>query len=255
MVSILLTYLLVTIAVQMYAGVGDEGLGLGNAASSENVFGALAGPILGSPLDMLLFLAVLASSAASLMTTFLPTSRTMLAMGVYRALPQRFTHVHPAHKTPSFATLLAGIAAGTFCTVLNILSENVLVDTIFSLGILICFSYALTAFGCVWYFRRELFASAYDVTFKLVFPLLGGIGLLAVLVVTLRDSADPAYKSGASIGGVGLVLVLGLGLIVLGAAVMVVQRVREPAFFLGQTLTSSTAPLVVDEEDASNMQQ
>jgi amino acid transporter len=80
-VSILLTYLLVAIATQMYAGVGAEGLGLGNEAIADNVFGALAEPVLGGPLHLFLFLAVVASSAASLITTFLPTSRTMLAMG------------------------------------------------------------------------------------------------------------------------------------------------------------------------------
>ena len=47
-VSILLTYLIVVIALQMYAGVGTEGLGLGNEEISDNVFGALAGPILGA---------------------------------------------------------------------------------------------------------------------------------------------------------------------------------------------------------------
>ena len=81
--SILLTYLLVSVATEMYAGVGTEGLGLGNADIQDNVFGALAEPVLGNVLHLLLFLAVLASSAASLITTFLPTSRTMLAMGIY----------------------------------------------------------------------------------------------------------------------------------------------------------------------------
>jgi amino acid transporter len=87
--SILLTYLLVSVATQMYAGLGDTGLGLANEEVSDNVFGNLAEPILGSPLYLGLYLAVLASSAASLITTFLPTSRTLLAMGAYRALPPR----------------------------------------------------------------------------------------------------------------------------------------------------------------------
>ena len=73
----------------MYAGVGDEGLGLANEEISDNVFGALAEPVMGSPLYLPLFLAVLASSAASLITTFLPDSRTLLAMAAYRALPER----------------------------------------------------------------------------------------------------------------------------------------------------------------------
>ena len=50
--SILLTYLLVAVATQMYAGVGETGLGLGNPETSDNVFGALAEPVLGHPLDL-----------------------------------------------------------------------------------------------------------------------------------------------------------------------------------------------------------
>ncbi len=50
--SILLTYLLVAVATQMYAGVGTEGLGLGNEEISDNVFGALAEPVMGSPLQL-----------------------------------------------------------------------------------------------------------------------------------------------------------------------------------------------------------
>jgi amino acid transporter len=246
-VSILLTYLLVAVATQMYAGVGTEGLGLGNETISDNVFGALAEPVLGSPLDLFLFLAVIASSAASLITTFLPSSRTMLAMGTYRAFPQRFATVHPRYLTPSYATIAAGIGAGLFYAVLTFASENVLTDTIYSLGIMICFYYGLTAFACIWYFRNELFNDTASVVFKLLFPLLGGLGLLAVFVVTLRDSASPDYGSGASIGGVGLVLILGLGLIVIGVAFMLARRARDPAYFRGETLQRDTPALVIDE--------
>ncbi len=246
-VSILLTYLLVAIAVQMYAGVGTEGLGLANEAIADNVFGALAGPILGSPWDLLLFLAVLASSAASLITTFLPASRTMLGMAAYRALPSRFARVHPIHRTPSYATLAAGVGAGAFYAVLTFVSESVLTDTIYSLGLMICFYYGLTAFGCVWFFRHELLDSASSVVFKLAFPLLGGLGLFAVFLVTLRDSASPDYGSGAEIGGVGLVLILGVGLIALGVVLMLIQRARDGAFFRGETLTARTEALVVPE--------
>ncbi len=246
-VSILATYLMVAIALQMYAGVGTEGLGLGNEEISDNVFGALAGPVLGSPLDLVLFLAVLASSAASLITTFLPTSRTMLAMGAYRAFPARFATIHPEHKTPSFATVAAGVGAGLFYGTLTFVSERVLTDTIYSLGIMICFYYGLTAFGCVWYFRKELFDNLYNVVFKLLFPLLGGLGLFVVFLVTLRDSASPDYGSGASIGGVGLVLILGLGLIVVGLVFMLWQRARDGAYFRGETLRKHTPALIVPE--------
>ena len=239
--SILLTYLLVSVATQMYAGLGESGLGLTNPEVSDNVFGNLAVPILGHPLDLALFLAVLASSAASLITTLLPTSRTLLAMGSYRAMPKAFAKLHPVHKTPKVATFTAGIGAATFYTVMTVLSERVLTDTILALGIMICFYYGLTAFGCIWFFRHQLFSSAYNVVFKFLFPLLGGLGLFFVLIITLRDSADPAYGSGASIGGIGLVLILGLGLILLGLIFMFIMRARQPEFFRGETIIHEPA--------------
>jgi amino acid transporter len=240
-VSILLTYLLVSVATQMYAGLGETGLGLTNPDVSDNVFGNLAVPILGHPLDLALFLAVLASSAASLITTFLPTSRTLLAMGVYQAMPRAFAKLHSVHNTPSVATFAAGIGAATFYTVMTVLSERVLTHTILSLGIMICFYYGVTAFGCIWFFRHQLFSSPFNIVFKFLFPLLGGLGLFFVLIITLRDSADPAYGSGAGIGGVGLVLILGLGLILVGLIFMAILRVRQPAFFRGETIIHESA--------------
>jgi amino acid transporter len=244
--SILLTYLLVSTATEMYAGVGTEGLGLGNEEISENVFGALAEPVLGNPWHLLLFLAVLASSTASLITTFLPATRTILGMATYKALPPRFASIHPRFLTPSFATVVAGAFAAGFYSILTILSGRVLTDTILALGIMICFYYGLTAFACVWYFRKESFTGLHNFVFKFLFPLLGGLGLFGVLMVTLHDSASPEYGSGASIFGVGLVLILGVGLIVAGLALMLGWRAKEPAFFRGETLRKDTPALIVD---------
>ncbi len=244
--SILLTYLLVATATQMYAGVGTEGVGLGNEANAANVFGELAEPVLGHPWHLLLYLAVLASSTASLITTFLPSSRTMLGMATYKALPARFASIHPRYLTPSYATVVAGTVAGAFYAVMHILSNNALTDTIYALGIMICFYYGLTAFGCVWFFRREAFVDVSSFVFKLLFPLLGGLGLFIVFIITLRDSASPDYGSGASLFGVGLVLILGLGLIIAGGVLMLVWRAKAPEFFRGETLRTDTPALILD---------
>ena len=244
--SILLTYVTVATASQMFAGTGTEGIGLGNEENAANVFGDLAEPVLGQPWHLLLFLAVLASSTASLTTTFLPSSRTMLGMASYGALPPRFAAIHPRYLTPSYATVVAGVVAGTFYTVLHLVSENALTDTIYALGIMICFYYGLTAFGCIWFFRRELFVNLNSFAFKFLFPLLGGLGLLGVLIITLRDSASPEYGSGASVFGVGLVLVVGLGLILVGLVLMLVWRSRSPAFFRGETLHKDTPIIIAD---------
>jgi amino acid transporter len=247
MVVIIVTYVGVAIAVQMYAGVGTEGTGLGNPETEDNVFAALAGPVMGPGLAFLLFLAVVASSASSLQTTFLPTTRTMLAMGTYGALPQRLAEVHPRFRAPSTATLVAGAATAAFYVGMTVISENVLIDTIYALGLMICFYYGLTAYACVWYFRHELRRSARDLVFKGVLPLLGALMLTAVFVQTAVDTLDPAYGSGSSVFGIGSVFVVGIGLLLLGVVLMLVWRARHPEFFRGETLKVDTPSLVFDD--------
>ncbi|MEU7022140.1 APC family permease [Streptomyces sp. NPDC046203] len=241
------SYLATGIAAQMAVGSGDTGLGLANPKTSDNVFAALAGPVMGPVLGLLLFVAVLASAAASLQTTFIPVARTVLAMSTYEALPASYARVHPRFKTPGKATVVAGVATGVFYTVMTLVSEHVLVDTIYALGLMICFYYALTAFACVWYFRRELTASFRDVVFKGLFPLLGGVLLTAVFCKTMYDMWDPAYGSGSAVFGVGSVFVIGVGLLLLGVVIMLVMQRRSPDFFRGLVLTKETPSLVVED--------
>ena len=64
-----------------------------------------------------------------------------------------------------------------FYAVMNVVSENVLNDTILALGLMICFYYGLTAFACAWYFRHSLFSSVRNFLLRLLFPVLGGLVL------------------------------------------------------------------------------
>ncbi|MFJ7198106.1 MULTISPECIES: APC family permease [unclassified Streptomyces] len=247
MVVLVGSYLATGVAAQMAVGSGTSGLGLANPATSDNVFAALAGPVMGPGLGILLFVAVLASAAASLQTTFIPVARTVLAMSAYEALPASYARVHPRFRTPGRATITAGVATGFFYTVMTLVSEHVLVDTIYALGLMICFYYALTAFACVWFFRAELTRSFRDLVFKGLFPGVGGILLTAVFGKTLYDMWDPAYGSGSSVFGVGSVFVIGVGLLVLGVVLMLVMQRRSPAFFRGEVLTKETPALVVED--------
>ncbi|MCZ4067709.1 APC family permease [Microbacterium sp. H37-C3] len=235
-VMIVALYLLLAIAMIMFAGVGTGELGLGNEDIQENVFFHLSGPILG-PLAFLVSLAVLTSSASSLQSTFVGPARTLLAMGHYGALPESFAKVSPRFFTPGYATIVSAIVASGFYVIMRIVSENVLWDTILALGMMICFYYGLTAFACVWYFRRQWFDSVRNVFFTFLFPLVGGVILAVLFVTTLIDTMDPAYGSGSQIGGIGLVFILGVGVILVGVVVMVWQAVKRPAFFRGETLT------------------
>jgi hypothetical protein len=138
---------------------------------------------------------------------------------------------------------MAGVVTGAFYTVVTLLSDNALWDTIAALGIMICWYYGITAFACVWFFRRELFSNVHNIVFKFLFPLLGGLILAAVFVISIGESMNPENGSGAEIGGIGLVFFIGFGILVLGAVLMLVMRAQRPDFFTGQTLRRDTPAL------------
>ncbi len=228
-------YLLLSMSLLSFAGTGDGELGLGNPDIQGNVFFYLSGPILG-PLAFLVSLAVLTSSASSLQSTFVGPARTLLSMGHYGALPPAFAKVSPRFFTPGYATIVSAIVASAFYAVMRVVSENTLWDTILTLGMMICFYYGITAVACVWYFRHQWFDSVRNVFFTFLFPLVGGVILAILFFTTLLDSMDPAYGSGAEVGGVGIVFVLGVLIIVIGIVLMIWQSIKRPAFFKGETL-------------------
>src|SRR3546814_4760740 len=97
-------YLLATTGSIGFAGLGTGEFGLGNPDVQRNAFLALAAPVLGS-FALLISVAVLSSSAASLQSTMVSPSRTLLAMGHYGALPDFLTRLSPRFRTPSAALL------------------------------------------------------------------------------------------------------------------------------------------------------
>lgn len=237
---IIAVYIMVTIGVIAWAGIGDQGLGAGNPENQESIFAALSGPVLG-PVAILMSIAILASSFASLQTTMISPSRTILAMGYYKAFPPAFSKISPRFRTPSVATIAAAVGTGGFYTITRLISENALWDTITALGLMICFYYGITAMACVWYFRKELTGSVRDFLFRGLFPGIGGTVLLVMFFQTAVDSIDPNYGSGTSLGGIGMVFILGMGVLLLGVVLMLWTRVKHPAFFTGETLPKATS--------------
>lgn len=248
-VLLLVTYVSVTIAAMMYAGLGEDGVGLGNEANADDVFSAIRDGLLG-PWGWLLVVAVLISAVSSTQTTILPTARGTLAMGVYRALPQRFKHVHPRYQTPSFSTLIMGVVASLYYIGMTMVSDNILQDSILSLGLAIAFYYAITGFACVWYYRRDLFTSARNLWFKGIFPLLGAVMLTFAFVQSAIDMYDVDYGY-TVLFGVGGTFVVGIGALMVGVVLMFVWYLfpRSKPFFDGRSLNRDT-PVMVPEDAA-----
>ena len=228
-------------------GSARTGIGLNNEANIDDVVTVLGGPLLGPIMAFILLLVIAVSATASTQTTILPTARGTLAMAVYKAVPGQFARVHPVFKTPSFSTLVMGITAGVFYIVLKLVSEDALFDSIASLGLAVAFYYAVTAFACVAYFWRSIFRSTRNFFLRGLFPLLGGAGMVWAFGISARDMLDPDYGY-TSIGGVGGVFVIGVGMLALGVPLMVAcaARMSLRPYFRGESLNRDTPVLVPD---------
>lgn len=245
-VTLVALYVVIGMATVTYAGIGEEGTGLHNPTMAANVFGALSNPVMGGA-GIILSLAVLCSAAASLQSTQLSPARTLLAMGHYKAIPAKFAEVHPKYKSPSFALVVSGVIAAVFYAVMRFVSKDALWDTITALGLMVCFYYGITAFACVWYFRKEAFQSPNTFFMKILMPGVGGVVLFIIFVKTMISSLDPDFGSGADIGGIGLVFIMGMGVLGIGLVTMIVMACIYRPFFRGEVLKQGTPLLQLDK--------
>lgn len=228
-------------ATVAYAGLGTGPTGLNNSEIAENVFAALAHPVMGSA-AILLSIAILVSAMASINSTAISPARTLLAMSHYGALPPQIKKIHPKFKSPYVALLLSSVIASVFYAVMRFISEDVLWDTITALGMMVCFYYGITALASPWYFRKTALREGIGATLsKIVLPGLGGILLLIVFFQTTIDSMDPAFGSGSNVFGIGLVGVIGVVVLGLGVVIMFGQARRRPEFFAGHVLSRADA--------------
>ncbi|MFC8275602.1 APC family permease [Streptomyces sp. NPDC057271] len=227
-VILLVTYVSVGFAVVAYAGPTFLAE---NAGEEEFIFAQLAGDVMGG-WDWILLLAVSTSAIASTQTTIIPASRTALSMARRQALPAHFRHISPRFRTPDVSTWWVAAIAIAWYLVVSRISENALFDSLTALSLLIAFYYALTGLACAVYYRRHLFESVHNLLLIGLGPLVGAGLLTWLLVKSVMDMADPANSySGTSWLGLGPPLVIGIGIAVTGVVIMLVWRLRSPAYW------------------------
>jgi amino acid transporter len=249
------TYAIVTVAAIAFAGVGDSGAGLTNPENKDDVFSALGPALFGDSFLghiglLALSATILTSASASTQTTILPTARTTLSMGVYKALPESFAKIHRKYLTPTVSTIVMGAVSIFFYVLFTLISSSLLLALIGSVGLMIAFYYGLTGFACVWYYRKTLTSSARNILMRGVVPLMGGIMLFVVFGYgliqyakpdNLTEAGDPLSdgtipETNVTIFGFGAVAVVGIGALVLGVILMFVWWALSPKFFKGETL-------------------
>jgi amino acid transporter len=226
-ILLVLIYVVVATAAQAYAGTTFL------KHHGNDVLSALGGPVLGSPLDKILIIAVLTSASASTQTTILPTARTTLSMARFGSIPKIFGRIHPRHLTPDVSTLVMGAVSLVWTLLIINVSQNVLSDSITGIGFQIAFYYGLTGFACCVYYRKEIFKNLKNFIMVGVAPFLGGAILTFIFVKAFLDykttSTDVNYSGGFL--GVGTPVAIGVGGILVGIVLLVFANLAYPKFF------------------------
>jgi amino acid transporter len=258
---LLVTYALVIFSMQSFAGVGTKGNGLGNPNNVGDVLSIQGHAVfgtgtIGNVFFRLLLIMVLSSAAASTQTTILPTARTTLSMAVYKAIPKVFGRIHPRFLTPTVSTLVMGGISIVFYALVNNASNPIglIGDAVTAIGMFIAFYYGLTGWACVWYYRRNLTSSVRNLFMQGILPGLGALILwfLGGWAIWLNYDINTANDFTMwtvpwihwKIGGA---FVIAAGAAIVGILFFIYNRVRQPAFFHGETLNRSTPTLVPDE--------
>jgi amino acid transporter len=221
---LVVTYVVVTTAMQMYHGATFL------ANNPDDVFSPLAHDVMGPGWEKLLFLCLITSGAASALTTLLPLTRQTLSMAAHKGLPKIFGEIHPKFMTPFKGTIILTALSIAWYVLLEWVNDSLLWDAVSALGIMVCLTYGGTGIAATIYYRKELRKSLKNFLLIGVAPMLGGLMLLLILVKVLIDDWDPA-NSLATIGGRGGVFVMGVGVVVLGIVLMVVMWIVKPEFF------------------------
>jgi amino acid transporter len=257
---LLVTYVLVILSMQSFAGTKTTGNGLGNVANAGDVLSVqgklIFGGGAGSWFYHLLLLMVLSSAAASTQTTILPTARTTLSMAVYKAIPRSFAKIHPKYLTPTVSTIVMGLISIAFYVAVNFASNGIGVigDAVIAIGLYIAFYYGLTGFACAWYYRRNLLSSTRNLFMQGIFPVAGALMLWFLGGWSIWLDYDVATANDFTFWTVpgihwqiGGAFVIAVGAALAGVLFFLYQRYTAPAFFKKETLTRSTPTLVPDE--------
>jgi amino acid transporter len=157
--------------------------------------------------------------------------------------------VHRRYQTPWFGTLVVAVSGCTIYLVMALVSQNSLADMVASLALATALDYAVTAYACVWTYRRTLLTSARDFWLRGAPPFVGAAAMTWVFVQSAIDMYAPDYGK-THFGPVGGVFVMGIGLLVLGIPVTALSNISGRDFFRGKTLNAGTEITVLDADPA-----
>jgi amino acid transporter len=200
---LLLGYSLITFA---YQGVVSRAA-LENSAG--NSLAVIAEHLLPGPSSQVLSIAVLLGTVACLQVAVVSSSRLGFAMAEDRVMPAFFKTLHPKTASPWAVTLFMGAVNLVFLCLTVFEAggiREVLSNIAGALGIIASLYYALTAIAAVWQYRSVLCKNLGNFVLGGVWPGLGAMSLLGVIVESVRTRAVSPTVLWAGLGAAAIAL-------------------------------------------------
>ncbi len=187
LVTIGIFYILASYASAIGWGTGN----MAAFASNANPYYALGHALWGAGWWFVV-LAIVNSAVGVGLSCTNAASRVMYTMGRAGTLPARFGHIHPSHRTPTFAIAFVQISGFAAILLVGLLLQPDIIfgflGTIATLGVIVL--YAMANLALTRYMRREQRAG-FSVWRHVVAPWIATLALLPVLVVTVYP--QPAW--------------------------------------------------------------
>lgn len=232
-----ITYVVFSVAALAYAGADDNNPGsLTHEANIDDIFSSLARDAVGPSGALIAAVIVGLSAFSATLSTVMSTVRGLLSMATYKALPSRFASVDDVRQTPTFATWFIGLTTLAIYAGLVMVSDSIVEDTVYSVGIAIMTYYTVVAVSSVIYFWDTAFENWRTALEQVILPAIGALVLIPVGVIQAYEMANPDNGSSGSLAGIGTVFVIGVLSLVFGVLLMMVWNLKSPSFFRGETL-------------------
>lgn len=231
-----ITYVVIGVAALAFAGIDPTSdTSLTNEANIDDVFASLARAAVGPQGAVAAALIIGLSAFSATLSTVMSTVRSVLSMATYKALPDRFASVDQVVQTPKFATWFIGLTTLAIYGGLTLVSDSIVEDCVYSVGIAIITYYSVVAVSSVLYFRDTAFGSWRTAFGQVILPGIAALILIPVGIIEAYQMAQPD-NSGASLAGVGVVFIIGVASLLFGVLLMALWNLKSPAFFRGETL-------------------
>jgi amino acid transporter len=187
--------------------------------SAGNALAVIAQRLMPGPSSLLLSLVVLLGTVACLQVAIVSSSRLGFAMAEDRVMPPFFRIVHPKTGSPWAVTLFMGGINLVFLVLTAFEAggtREVLSNIASALGIIASLFYALTAIAAVWQYRAVLFRNVGNFVLGGLWPALGAISLLAIVVEAVLTRAVSSSVLWAGLGATAVAIPVALGIHYIG---------------------------------------